>query len=288
MSDLVININNVAELNSAIQNAGKDKLLILDFWAAWCGPCKALGPVLEAAAQKFAPNVQIVKIDIDKNQQLAQQFRIQSVPAVKFVLDGKLVSEFVGAQPASVVEEYIKKSLPEAREEQNKIEAANSELQLGNFKNAEKIYQAVLQDDPDSEEARLGLAKCFFAEKNIEKMRENLEKISAPKLLDEKENLETLALIIEECAKAGGKDAAAKKAMDNPKNLEAVFAWACCLAADGDYTAAFEALLSIISADRKFRDDEPRKILIALFKFLGDKNPLVEEYRNKLAKILYI
>ena len=288
MSDSTININNPTELSEAIKKAGSDTLLILDFWATWCGPCRTLGPVLEAAAQKFAPKVKLLKIDIDQNQALAQQFRIQSVPAVKFVYDGKLAGEFVGAQPASVVEEYIKKALPAAREEENKLEAAKSEFKLGNYQTAEKIFLSVLADDPECEEARIGLAKCYFAGKNVEKMHEMLDKIDSPKLLEEKENLETLAVIIDECAKQGGTDAVAKKAMENPNNLEADFGWACCLAADGDYPAAFEALLGIIAKDRKFRDDLPRKVLVALFNFLGDDNPIVSEYRSKLAKVLFI
>jgi len=288
MENLIININNPADLNSVIEKTGSDKLLVIDFWAPWCAPCKSLGPVLEAAIKKFAPKVLLAKIDIDKNQSLAAQFKIQSIPAVKFVLDGKIVADFVGAKPASVVEQYISKLLPEAVEEQNKLEIAKSELKAGNYKNAEKIFLDILSDDPDCSEAHSGLVKCFFADKNAEKAREHLEKIDDPKLLKEKDDLENLILILDECEKNEGKDAAAKKAIENPADLNANFAWACCLAADKDYPAAFEALLSIISKDRKFRDDRPRKILVALFNFLGDNNPLVGEYRNRLAKILYI
>jgi len=288
MENLIVNINNPANLNSVIEKAGSDKLLVIDFWAPWCAPCKSLGPVLETAVKKFAPKVLLIKIDIDQNQSLAAQFKIQSIPAVKFVLDGKIVADFVGAQPASVVEQYISKLLPEAIEEQNKLEIAEQELKTGNYKKAETIFFEILKDDPDCSEAHFGLVKCFFVDKNAEKAREHLEKIDDPKLLKEKNDLENLILLLDECEKNEGKDAAAKKAMENPADLDANFAWACCLAADKDYPAAFEALLSIISKDRKFRDDQPRKILVSLFNFLSDNNPLVGEYRNRLAKILYI
>jgi len=288
MENSIVNINNIADLNSVIEKAGSDKLLVIDFWAPWCQPCKTLGPVLEAAAAKFAPQVQIVKIDIDQNKSLAAQFKIQSIPAVKFVLDGKIVADFVGAQPASVVEQYISKLLPEVVEEQNKLEIAEGELKTGNYKKAEGIFLEILRDDPDCSEAHYGLVKCFFTDKNAEKMREHLEKIDDPKLIKEKDDLENLILLLDECEKNNGKDTAAKRAMENPADLNANFAWACCLAADKDYPAAFEALLSIISKDRKFREDQPRKMLVSLFNFLGDSNPLVDEYRNRLAKILYI
>jgi len=288
MENPTVNINDIADLNSVIENAGNDKLLVIDFWAPWCQPCKTLGPILEAAATKFAPQVQIVKIDIDKNKSLAAQFKIQSIPAVKFVFGGKIVADFVGAQPASVVEQYISKLLPEAIEEQNKLEIAEKELTAGNYKKAETIFLEILKDDPDCSEAHLSLVKCFFADKNAEKAQEHLDKINDSKFLKEKDDLENLILLLNECEKNEEKDATAKKAMENPADLNAVFAWTCCLAADKDYPAAFEALLSIISKDRKFRDDQPRKILISLFNFLGDNNPLVEEYRNRLAKILYI
>ena len=288
MEELTVNINSAAELNSVIEKAGDDKLLVIDFWAPWCEPCKSLGPVLEAAAKKFAPKVQIIKIDIEKNKSLAAHFKIQSVPAVKFVLGGKIVADFVGAQPASVVEQYISKLLPGAVEERNELQNASDELKAGNYKKAEEILLNVLKEDPDSSEAHLGLVKCFFINKNAKKARDHFEKITSAEFLREKESLENLVVILEECEKNDGKDVVAKKAMDNPADLENTFSWACCLAADGDYPAAFEALLSIISQDRKFRDDQPRKILISLFNFLGNNNPLVDEYRNRLAKALYI
>ncbi len=287
MEELIVNIDNPAELNSIIEKAGDEKLLVIDFWAQWCEPCKSLGPVLEAAAKKFAPKVQIIKIDIEKNKSLAAHFKIQSVPAVKFVLGGKIVADFVGAQPASVVEQYISKLLPEAVEERNELQNASEELKAGNYKKAEEILLNVLNEDPDSSEAHLGLVKCYFSAKDSAKAREHFEKITSAEFLREKESLENLVVILEECEKNAGKDVAAKKAMDNPADLENTFSWACCLAADGDYTAAFEALLSIISQDRKFRDDQPRKILISLFNFIGNNNPLVDEYRNRLAKVLY-
>ncbi|RLD12587.1 MAG: hypothetical protein DRI44_00155 [Chlamydiae bacterium] len=288
MENPTVNINNIAELNSVIEKAGKETLLIIDFWAPWCQPCKSLGPVLEAAVKKHVPKVQLVKIDIDQNKSLAAQFKIQSIPAVKFVLDGKIVADFVGAQPASIIEQYISKLLPEAVEEQNKLKLAEDELKAGNYKKAEEIFSEVLLNDPESSEAHLGLTKCYFVNKDVEKAREHFEKINDPKFLKEKEDLENLIFILEECEKSSGKDITAKKAMENPADLEANFKWACCLATDGDYTAAFEALLTIISRDRKFRKDSPRKILISLFNLLGDKNPLVTEYRQRLAKTLYI
>ena len=288
MEKLIVNINKPAELNSVIEKAGKDKLLVIDFQAAWCEPCKSLGPALEAAVKKFAPKVQLIKIDIDKNKSLAAHFKIQSVPAVKFVLDGKIVADFTGAQPASVIEQYISKLLPEAVEERNELQNAADELKAGNYKKAEEILLNVLNEDPDSSEAHLGLVKCFFTTKDSAKAREHFEKITSAEFLREKESLENLIVILEECEKKGGKDVAAKKAMENPADLENTFSWACCLAAEGDYPAAFEALLSVIAKDRKFRDDQPRKILISLFNFLGNNNPLVDEYRNRLAKVLYV
>jgi len=288
MEDLIVNINKPDDLNAVIEKAGNDKLLVIDFTATWCEPCKSLGTVLEEAAKKFAPKVQLVKIDIDKNKSLAAHFKIQSVPAVKFVLDGKIVAEFTGAQPASVVEQYISKLLPEAVEERNELQHASDELKSGNYKKAREIFSAILVEDPDSSEAHMGLTKCYFAAKDSAKTREHFEKITSAEFLREKENLENLIVILEEYEKNAGKDVAAKKAMENPNDINANYSWACCLAADGDYSAAFEALLSIISNDRKFLDDRPRKILIALFNFLGGANPLVNEYRNRLAKILYI
>ena len=288
MENLTVNINTPADLNSVIEKAGSDKLLVIDFCAEWCEPCKSLGPVLEAAVKKHAPKVQLVKIDIDKNKPLAAHFKIQSVPAVKFVLEGKIVADFVGAQPASVVEEYITKFLPGAVAEKTDLEHGFDELKVGNYRKAEDILLKVINDDPDSSEAHLGLTKCYFNGKDLTKALEHFDKITASKFLNEKESLGNLITVLEECEKSDDKNIIAKNAMDNPNDLDANFSWACSLAADGDYQAAFEALLAIISQDRKFRDDEPRKILISLFNFIGSNNPLINEYRNRLAKTLYI
>jgi len=288
MEKLIVNINNADELNSVIGKAGDDKLLIIDFQAQWCEPCKSLSPVLEAAAKKFAPQVQIVKIDIEKNKSLATHFKIQSIPAVKFVLGGKIVADFVGAQPASVVEQYITKLLPGAVAEKTDLEHGLEELKVGNYKKAEEILLNVLNENPNSSEAHLGLTKCYFYGKDLAKTREHFDKITSPEFLREKESLENLIVILEECEKNNGKNDIAKNAMDNPNDLDDNFSWACSLVADGNYQAAFEALLAIISQDRKFRDDQPRKILISLFNFLGSNNPLINEYRNRLAKTLYI
>ncbi len=284
----ILEINGPQELEKAILAAGEDKLLILDFWAPWCQPCKSLGPVLEAAVKKFAPDVHLVKINVDENQALAAHFKVQSIPAVKFVRDRKTVAEFVGAQPASVVEQYITKLLPKAAPMEAELAAGEDALKSRNWKKALALFETVVESEPDSARAHIGMARCHYHLKNPDAARREIEKVNSHETLAERETLTTMIGLLEECAGSGGKDAQAERVKQDPSDLDAVFDWACCLAVEEDYPAACEALLSIVEKDRKFRDDEPRRILVALFDFIGQQTPLVREYRERLARALYV
>jgi putative thioredoxin len=283
---VILTITSAQDLEQAIVTLEDDELLIIDFWAEWCGPCKSLTPVLEQIAAKYAPKVKLAKINVDENQVLASQFKVQSIPAVKFVHKGRIVQQFVGAQTADAVEKMVKAVLPHSEEEKSVLDEMKAALAGAEWHRAERLLQQLVQSDPENTDYPLLLAKCSIALGDYDEARILLGSIDQPSRLSEKENLQLLLNIFETCTRDTGE--LERQVAENPQDLEAVYQWACALAASGDMPAAFEALLGIIRTDRKFREGEPRKLMVALFDLAGSASPLAQEYRKRLTNILFV
>lgn len=283
----MVDIRTPQDLEEAIVGLQEDELLVLDFWAPWCQPCKVLAPVLEKVARKYAPRVRVAKINIDEQPALAQHFHVQSIPAVKLICGGKLVGQFNGAQPEQVIDEYIKKALPAPIEQKNALDNARELLAAGDIKNARALLERVLAADPDNATAQLVLARCHVLLHNAAGAQAVLDTLDAPDLLEEIERVKLLLRVQARCAAAGGTRAAADRATQQPQDVQAVYAYACCLALDGQYDAACQGLLTVIERDKNFQQGEARKMLVAVFDILG-ADPRVTEYRRRLASALYI
>jgi len=283
---VILTITSPQDLEQAIVSLGDDELLILDFWAEWCEPCKSLTPVLEQIAAKYAPRIKLAKVDVEKNQMLASQLKIQSIPAVKFVHQGKIVQQFVGAQTADAVEKLVKAILPLPEDEKSILEEIKTALAATEWQHAAILLQQIIEKEPENTELPLMLAKCMIGMGDFDSARTILDSFSDISKMSEKEHLQLLLEVFSE-----SKDHLAERekiALEDPQNLTAVYDWACALAASGDLPAAFEALLGIIRIDKKFRDGEPRKLLIALFDLAGTASPLVHEYRKRLTNVLFV
>ena len=283
---VILTISSPKDLEQAIVTLSDDELLILDFWAEWCEPCKSLTPVLEQIAAKYAPRIKLAKIDVEKNQMLATQLKVQSIPTVKFVHKGKIVQQFVGAQTAEAVEKLVKAILPLPEDEITLIDEIKSALAATEWQHAALLLLQIIEKEPDNTDFPLMLAKCQIGMGEYDAARSILDAFNDISKMSEKEHLQLLLNVFTE-----SKDHLAERekfALEDPKNLAAVYDWACALAASGDLPAAFEALLGIIRIDKNFRDSEPRKLLIALFDLAGTASPLVQEYRKRLTKVLFV
>ena len=266
--------------------------VIVQFWAPWCGPCKQLGPVLEKVVAAANGKVKMVRVNIDDNQQIAQQLRVQSVPTVYAFVDGQPVDGFAGAQPESAVTQFIEKvsSLGGAGADiASMLDAGNAAVETQDFASAMQIFQQVMEADPDSAEALAGLVRCLTGMKDHQAAREIVDQLTDE--FREKPAMQAVidALELAERAaeSAGDLDVAQAAVAANPNDLQARQNLAMALFATGDNAGAMAQLLESIRIDRSWNEDAARMQLLEFFKTLGAANPDVMTARRQLSTLLF-
>ena len=266
--------------------------VIVQFWAPWCGPCKQLGPVLEKVVAAANGKVKMVRVNIDDNQQIAQQLRVQSVPTVYAFVDGQPVDGFAGAQPESAVTQFIEKvSLlgGAGADIASMLDAGNVAVETQDFASAMQIFQQVMEADPDSAEALAGLVRCLTGMKDHQAAREIVDQLTDE--FREKPAMQTaigaLELAERAAESAGDLDVAQVAVAANPNDLQARQDLAMALFATGDNAGAMAQLLESIRIDRNWNEDAARRQLLEFFKTLGAANPDVMTARRQLSTLLF-
>ncbi|HXP78109.1 MAG TPA: thioredoxin [Stellaceae bacterium] len=291
-ADLIKNSSTAAFMVDVI-DASNDQPVIVDFWAPWCGPCKTLGPALEKAVRDAKGAVRMVKINVDENQELAQQMRIQSIPAVYAFKDGRPVDGFVGALPESQIKQFVQRLSaggakgPSPVEEA--VEMAKEALAAGDAGRAATIFTQVLEHEPDNADAIAGLARAYIARNDLERAKQTLD--SAPKESAGHAEIAAARASLE-LAEAGKKAKGALGELKarierDPKDFEARYELAAALFAAGEREAAVDELLEIIRRNRAWNEEAARKQLLKFFEAMGPTDPLTVAARRRLSSILF-
>ncbi len=250
--------------------------VIVDFWAEWCGPCKSLGPLLERLTQEAQGALRLAKVDVDANPNLALRFSVRSIPAVKAFRDGQMTAEFVGNQPEGRVRDFFRSLAPSQTDLM--LEKALGLLDLQSWAEAEKAFRQFVAKTPGHPAALLGLSKCLLAQGRVADGRKILLEFPASKEYLDAEKLRPLA------------DVLVRSALDDLESenlLDAAYARALSLIKRGKFEPAMDGLLDILRQDKRYRNGEPRRVILGVFEILGENNAITRQYRNELAMILF-
>jgi putative thioredoxin len=264
--------------------------VIVDFWAPWCGPCKQLGPLLERAVKAAAGKVRLVKINVDENQELAAQLRIQSIPTVYAFRNGQPVDGFAGALPESQIKAFIERLAgpvgPAPAEVA--IEQARAARETGQIDIARQLYERVLAAEPDNAEATGGLARCHIAQNRLKAARDLLEQVPAQHANHVEIDGARAALALAEESGTLADPATLNARLEADEDDHAArLELATVLFLRGQVEAAMEHLLAIVRRDREWNDAAARKQMVRFFEALGPKHPATVSGRRKLSSVLF-
>ncbi|MFM8274070.1 MAG: thioredoxin [Gemmata sp.] len=259
--------------------------VVIDFWAPWCGPCRALAPLLEKLAAEKSGGFLLVKVNTDEQPDLAQAFQVSGIPAVFAIRDGKLANHFTGVLPEEALRAFLDELGPAGEAppaEATPLEAA-AELEERDPAAAGSAYRALLATEPNDPGARVGLARVVLAQPGREpEARALLTGVEFGDFAAEAQRLRAV-LEVRDVPHADT-DLAAARAVNTP---EGKLALARVLAARGAYQAAMDALLAAADDDRQLGRTAVRELMLKVFEVIGPRSPQADEYRAKLQGMLY-
>ncbi len=291
--DNVIKDTDEANFVSDVIEASNQVPIVVDFWAPWCGPCKKLTPDLERNILSFKGKVRLVKINVDENQGIASQLRIQSIPAVYGFYGGKPIDGFMGAQPEAKLKEFISGLISKSGGEvsdnlDNLIGEADEKLDTGLIDEAEEIYEKVLEEDSNHIGAYAGLIRAKIIVKNLVDAQNILD--SVPEVIKGEKAFEKIQAEIDLSKKISATRSLEDITSDlsrDPNNLSYMFELSLSKISSKDYANAIEQLLKIFEEDPNWENGRAKDQLLQLFESLGHDDPLVLKGRRKLSSIIF-
>jgi len=269
----------VVDLQKDVINASFKQPVVIDFWAEWCAPCRMLGPILEKLAGQANGRWRLVKINTELQPDVAMQFGISSIPAVKMVSKGELIAEFVGALPEPHVAKWLDENLP--TKSKNALQNAVEALEYGDVNRAKQLLKYAVDQDGSNLDAKVMLARLMFFDNPDKalKLTESLDE--AHPMFDQVDAMRTLYRLIK-----SGKDLL-KEAQKNNTEAWNLYARGIIGFQQNEYETALESWIDSIIIDRQVDDDGARKSCVALFKILGNEHELTKKYHRRFSSALF-
>lgn len=251
--------------------------VVVDFWAAWCRPCKQLSPMLEALANQAHGSFRLAKVDVDQNPNLALRYGVRSLPTVKAFAGGQVVGEMVGLQPVERLQEFLAKLEPPSALNLA-LEKAQGCLDEHLWEQAEQTFRAVIEASPENTGALLGLAKALLAQGESSEPVFILKNFPASPQYKKAELLRPLAEAL---------SAYKEGSLPDETDLDAAYNNSLRMASRGKFLMALDGLLDILRQNKRYGGDKARQVFVALLEILGEEDPETRQYRAELASILF-
>jgi len=283
-SPFVIDVT-AASFEAEVLTRSQDVPVLVDFWAAWCGPCQMLMPLLARLADEYRGRFVLTKVNSDEQQELAARFGVRSLPTVKLFRGGRVVDEFLGVQPEKTIRALLDRHIPRASDA--RVAQATSAAQAGHADEAIAILDEAVRGDPANDRARLELARLLIQAARVDEAEATLSSLGPEARGSAEAQALRARLEFARIARtARSVDELLRAVAARPTDSAARYELAARHVVHGQYPAALEQLLEIVRTDRKFNDDAARKAMIAIFNLLGGQGQIVNEYRRKLSMVL--
>lgn len=297
----IFDVGTPSEFEGSVLNGSMHRPVLVDFWAPWCGPCRQLMPVLESVVSARAGQVALAKVNVDENPELAQAFRVQSVPMIVAIYMGRPVTAFAGARPQAEIENLVDQLIALHEQQQagapegeagpdieTILKEAASLLEKGNYAGAQDLYVYVLGTDPENAEAYAGMVRIFIAVDELEQAQGLID--SVPPAIREAAPFAAAIAALDAArsvADMGGLGSFEKKIVANPDDWQAWFDLAEACNAKGMKAKAVDALIEIVRRNKAWEDGKARLQLLAYFEAWGFADPASVEGRKKLSALLF-
>ena len=285
----VIDINQDQFMDEVVEKS-KTTPVLVDFWAPWCGPCKQLTPVLEKLVNSKNGKIILAKVNVDENQDIAAQLKIQSIPTVYGFVDGKPIDAFQGAQPESQIEKMIEKLIEATpgNEVPKLLEEAESFFKDQKFDEALQIYENLIPLDPGNVKCISGMLRCLMQLSRYQDASEILESLDEKTLGDQEiQKIKKLIESMNTTSEGKTVEDLISILSEDPNNHDIRFELAEKYFSQNQSAKAFHELLNIFSIDAKWNDESAKKKLLEYFDLLGFADPNVIEARKRLSSLMF-